>query len=424
MNAQTTLRLCHSGMDSRSLYAFEIFLSRVDHRACQITDEEAADVAFIDIDSDLGTYLLEGHRLLYPARPLIVSAQAPKPLDDPLTVAVTKPVGLAAFSAALEQARRLLPATQPASAAAPIAVAVASAEPEAAAPAVAADTASRAEDIPDEMPIEALFDRNAARRPANADPVVLLRQLEERLSTFYVGSMPDVDLDNPAAHAAIYYAPEHFLQGEIARALAHAREIRRPVRIDDGSGAALFLDPRSGLAYQARSTNALRALAQLPTRGTVTMGRVESRDAPVIGGLVSRPLEALEWDVALWASRGRLPRGTHLDHPVRLRCWPNLTRLAVPPEAMRIAGLWSKGGFSLRDTVHALGVPQRYVFAFYSACHALGLVEQVATPAALAAARMTRPSSDGTQPAPPMRGLFKRILGKLLGARLGEAATG
>ena len=53
-----------------------------------------------------------------------------------------------------------------------------------------------------------------------------------------------------------------------------------------------------------------------------------------------------------------------------------------------------------------------------------GLVEQVATPAALAAARMTRPSSDGTQPAPPMRGLFKRILGKLLGARLGEAATG
>ena len=119
MTAQTTLRLCHSGMDSRSLYAFEIFLSRVGPRTCEITGEEAADVAFIDIDNELGTYLLEGHRLLYPARPLIVSAQAPKPLDDPLTVAVTKPVGLAAFSAALEQARRLLPATQPTSAAAP-----------------------------------------------------------------------------------------------------------------------------------------------------------------------------------------------------------------------------------------------------------------------------------------------------------------
>jgi hypothetical protein len=89
---------------------------------------------------------------------------------------------------------------------------------------------------------------------------------------------------------------------------------------------------------------------------------------------------------------------------------------------MRIAGLWSRGSFSLRDTVRTLDVPQRYVFAFYSACHALGLVEQVATPAALAAARLDADRTPAA--APPMRGLFKRILGKLLGARLGEAATG
>jgi hypothetical protein len=35
--------------------------------ACQISDEESADVAFIDLDNELGPYLLEGHRLLYPA---------------------------------------------------------------------------------------------------------------------------------------------------------------------------------------------------------------------------------------------------------------------------------------------------------------------------------------------------------------------
>ena len=77
MTAQTTLRLCHSGMDSRSLYAFEIFLSRVGPRSCEITGEEAADVAFIDIDNDLGRYLLEGHRLLYPGRPMIVTSSRP-----------------------------------------------------------------------------------------------------------------------------------------------------------------------------------------------------------------------------------------------------------------------------------------------------------------------------------------------------------
>ncbi len=417
MNAQPTLRLCHSGMDSRSLYAFEIFLSRVGPSACQITEEETADAAFIDIDNDLGRYLLEGHRLRFPGRPLIVSAQTPAPHNnDPLTIEVTKPVGLAAFSAALEQVRRLLPAA-PAADAAPLADALADLD---AGPAVDTD------DIPDEMPVDVLFGRGAPR-PA-ADPVSLLRQLEERLSTFYVGSMPDVDLDDEAARAAVFYAPEQFLQGEIARALSHAREIHRPVRIDDASGTALFLDPQGGKAYQLRSNNALRALAQLPTRGTVHMSRLELRDTARLADLEGRPLEALEWDVALWASRGRLPRGTHLDHPVRLHCWPNLTRLAVPPEAMRIAGLWSRGNVSLRDTVRVLGVPQRYVFAFYSACHALGLVELVATPAALAAARLggrLAPTGDpAASTAPPMRGLFKRILGKLLGARLGEAAAG
>lgn len=394
MTAHNTLRLCHSGMDKRSLYAFELFLSRVGPNACQISDEESADVAFIDLDNELGPYLLEGHRLLYPARPLIVSTRRAPTGADPLTLEVAKPVGLSAFSAALEQARLLLPAGA-ATAPAP------SAEPVRPAAPPALDS-----------------------RQPSADPISLLRQIEERLSTFYVGSMPDVDLDDLAARSAIYYTPEHFLQGVIARAITHAREIQRPVRIDDPNGAALYLDPRSGLAYQARSANALRALAQLPTRGTVSLHRVETRDAPALENLAGRPFEALEWDIALWASRGRVPVGTHLDHPVRLLAWPNLTRLAVPPEAMRIAGLWSKGGISLRDTVRLLGVPQRYVFAFYSACLALGHVEQLSTPGAVAVARhnaLAVGTAEAT--APPMRGLFKRILGKLLGARVGEAAA-
>ena len=101
MTAHNTLRLCHTGMDSRSLYAFELFLSRIGPHACQISGEESADVAFIDLDNELGAYLLEGHRLLYPSRPLIVSARRPPMGNDPLTIEVVKPVGLSAFSAAL-----------------------------------------------------------------------------------------------------------------------------------------------------------------------------------------------------------------------------------------------------------------------------------------------------------------------------------
>ncbi len=389
--AATTLRLCHSGMDSRALYAFEIFLSRVGPGACRIAAEDAADVAFIDVDNDLGPYLLAGHRMLYPTRPLIVTTQAPGRQPDPLTVEVTKPVGLAAFSAALEKVRGLLHA--------------AGAE----LPDAADERAGTVDSIPDESALDALRD------PA-PDPVSLLRRIEARLVTLHVGSLPDADLDDPVSRAAIYYAPEHFLQGLVARAIAHAREIGRPVRIDDASGAALVLAPRDGQAWTTRSPNALRALAQLPTRGTLHMAS-QAPDAALPEGASPRQLEGLEWDLALWASRGRLPRGTSLEHPIRLKNWPNLTRLAVPPEAMRIAGLWSRSSLSLRDTVRILGIPQRYVFAFYSACAALGHVEQIAPPATPGGPRLmpTQPAAIPTMPPPP--GRLKRLFGKILGPR-------
>ncbi|MDD2990522.1 MAG: hypothetical protein PHI64_16395 [Zoogloea sp.] len=393
--AATTLRLCHSGMDNRALYAFEIFLSRVGPGACRIAAEDAADVAFIDVDNDLGPYLLAGHRMLYPTRPLIVTTQTPGRQPDPLTVEVTKPVGLAAFSAALEKVRSLLPARLPEGGELPDA---------------ADERAGTVDSIPDESALDAL--RDPAPNPTN-----LLRCIEARMATLHVGSLPDADLDDPVSRATVFYAPEHFLQGLVARAIAHAREIGRPVRIDDADGAALVLDPRAGQAWTARSPNALRALAQLPTRGTLRMAS-QTPDAALPEGAHPRQLEGLEWDLALWASRGRLPRGTSLEHPIRLKSWPNLTRFAAPPEAMRIAGLWSRSSLSLRDTVRSLGVPQRYVFAFYSACSALGHVEQIAPAPGEPRAALAPPAA--VPMAPPSRGRIKRLFGKLLGPRQDE----
>jgi hypothetical protein len=200
----TTLRLCHSGMDNRALYAFEIFLSRVGPGACRIAEEDAADVAFIDVDNDLGPYLLAGHRMLYPHRPLIVTTQAPGQRPDPLTVEITKPVGLAAFSAALEKVRSLLP---PADTATTLGL-----------PDAGDERGGTVDSIPDEIALDTLSG-------AGPDEVALLRRFEARMATLHVGSLPDADLDNPAALAGIYYDPASFLQGLVARAITHAREI-------------------------------------------------------------------------------------------------------------------------------------------------------------------------------------------------------
>ena len=392
------LRLCHSGMDKRALYAFEIFLSRIGPGACRIAAEDAADVAFIDADNDLGPYLLAGHRMLYPTRPLIVTRRAPAAQPDPLTVEITKPVGLAAFSAALDKVRELLPD------------AVHDCAP--ALPDAADEAVGTVDDIPDESALDAL-----------RGPVPLRQRSDERLAILHVGSAPDVDLDDPVARGRIYYTPAHFLQGLVARAIAHAREIGRPVRIDGLHGPALVLDPHEGRAWTAQSPNALRALAQLPTRGTLALAGVDA-EAGLPAEATMRSLESLEWDLALWASRGRLPRGTSLEHPVRLRGWPNLTRLSIPPEALRIAGLWSRSSPSLRETLDSLDIPQRYVFAFYSACAALGHVEQIIEPATSPTGSSHADPAPAPRPsaAPSGRSLFGRLVNRLRGAQLDDIA--
>ena len=82
---------------------------------------------------------------------------------------------------------------------------------------------------------------------------------------------------------------------------------------------------------------------------------------------------ALVWKMALWSARGRVPAGVVLDAPVYLQHLPDLTTLVAPPHALRIAALWLNHPISLLALSERLGLPQRYVFAFYSACAAIGL---------------------------------------------------
>lgn len=85
--------------------------------------------------------------------------------------------------------------------------------------------------------------------------------------------------------------------------------------------------------------------------------------------------EQFIWKVALWTSRGRLPRGTGLNDKVCLKYWPNMTRLIELPDALRIVALWMVQPMTLIHTAEALNIPQRHVYALFTACQSLGLIE-------------------------------------------------
>lgn len=116
--------------------------------------------------------------------------------------------------------------------------------------------------------------------------------------------------------------------------------------------------------------------------------------------------ESLIWRTALWASRGRVPKGTSFTTPVSLRRWPNVTKLMVFPQALRVSALWAKAPYSLVDTAKYLAIPQRNVFAFYSAVHAIGLVSN-------AQGDKSRHIKSTTSTTKGRKGLLSRIINRL-----------
>ena len=138
---------------------------------------------------------------------------------------------------------------------------------------------------------------------------------------------------------------------------------------------AIFLPPGGQPVLSQMNDAYLRTLSVVPIAEpslTVSLLRNDPGYAQD-DTLLTSSREALLWKSTLWASRGRVPIGTRLDIPVYLRYWPNLTRLLLLPHSMRIAALWANQPHSLLATAKTLAIPQRHVFSFYSAAHALGL---------------------------------------------------
>lgn len=224
----------------------------------------------------------------------------------------------------------------------------------------------------------------------------------------FVGTALDIDPQDPRQTAKIYYNPDHYLQGHLQQALNLAVRYNRNVTID-GPWPKLDLFIEQRRIQIAVNERHLRPYCTLPDATLETnLQLFDGEEKPMMNGGQTYPLAAFFWKLALWASRGRLPEGTSLTQPIYLRHWPNFTRLVVTPYALAIAALWAEQPRSLIDTAADLQIPQRYVFAFYSAARSLQLAGE------------TRRAVD-TLIAPPeivqtkQRGLFGRLLDRLRG---------
>jgi len=232
----------------------------------------------------------------------------------------------------------------------------------------------------------------------------------------FCGSNPDIDLSNPDKHQSVFYNTFDFLQARLQWAAKTAKNegvaLQISVKVNNDWKIIVFL-PKSKRVINSLSDFQLRVVCTAPKYCTTVKVRLYSRadsDSLEERAHQNASIENFNpfmWKIALWTARGRLPSGTSLTTPVKLKHWPNLTRLQNIPNIMRIATLLSDQPRPLSLVAKVLNIPQRHVFSFYAAMHSIKLVESV----------HSYPEDTSKVPATKhkQRGLFGRILQRLIG---------
>ena len=175
------------------------------------------------------------------------------------------------------------------------------------------------------------------------------------------------------------YDATAYLQGALTKAYHEAREKKKNIVIEFGSGK-ITVDTKHSIAQMGIGGFQLRELASFPLNmDKINIAIVPRRQARVDteSGKTILSFDALVWKVALFASRGRAPRDTNLNAPLRLKSWPNFTRLVLSPGVLRMAALWAAHPTSILQLSKTLKLSKADVLNFYSALHAIDLIEFV-----------------------------------------------
>ena len=397
-----------AGMEERMLNALDFLLKTKMNGRFVLTEVGQADVLIIDLDSHGGRDRWAEYAETHPTRPKILLSMREVETYG-ATHFVRKPMRphelIAALTAAASEVGQAPAAETPADESTPITTL----EGRAPKPTTTMDAPRQPSTEP---PVrEATRSTPASQRACSIASGNIGLKLAEHDAKTFIGSVPDIDPGDPRQVVQAQFDPSAYLSGRLLETVHRARQANRAARLELEHGTITVM-PSTGQAMIDLQGVQLRSLAGIPLAEKKTKVRLLP-DLEASGTATEErwELEALLWNLALLAARGRVPMGTDLDAEFRLTRWPNLTRLALFPHAVRIAALLAREPLSLVAAAQVLRIPQRFVFAFYTAADAIDLMEHArhASPQGGAA----RQGVNGTAKASSKRGLLLRILSHL-----------
>lgn len=402
-----------SHISERSAAAIETLLRSSTQCQALIVAAHEAEILILDLDAGNPRALWLEFRQRFPTQPVIVLSLAEQHLAE--VVWVKKPVKptllLEAITLVSKQIQRITPI-----------------QPVASTPINQITPVNKAQNKPNKEV------SNLAAEPAVIAPITIsnpaktkskpapqtrdvTQAMDDEINHNTFGNRPDFDPGSKEIPAHVFYDPHVMLQGLLTDTLKVARADGKS-RVIEGVLAVILVipDPPGWVMTQA-STQRIRAISVMHMANMQDTRVRELIEHEHLTLLPKIPLENFLWLISLSAARGRVPLGTDLHAPIKLERWPNFTRLEAIPHAMRISALWLTQAMSLLDTAAHLHIPQRYVFAFYSAANAIGIASIITTSTGSKNLVATHSTSHSGKPvankqdAPKERSSF---LGKLL----------
>lgn len=206
------------------------------------------------------------------------------------------------------------------------------------------------------------------------------KSLDKRLDKGNKSSLADRAI--PQKTDEMCFDVERFLLGFVINAKQTAVQSAKNAVIQCWGDKTVVLEPKQGKIYTNMNDNQIRNMAIAPVDDSlacpVTTEYFETESQQYLDIVNRAEMRALSMEVFMWnlgsmTCRGRIPIETSISERQFLIRWPNITRIKLSNNAMRIIAYWVKQPCGLYDLQQALDVSLQDVFTVFTAAYAAGL---------------------------------------------------
>ena len=175
---------------------------------------------------------------------------------------------------------------------------------------------------------------------------------------------------------------ERFLLGHIMDAISTSIKNQECAVLKCWSDKTILVDYNSNEIVTDVNDNQIRNMAIAPFDDNLSSPikveyldhlSKEYKDFVNMTGMRKISLEVFMWNLGSMTCRGRIPIDASVSERQYLKRWPNITRIKLSDNALRVISYWVKQPCSLVDIQQTLDVPLQDVFTIYTAAFSAGL---------------------------------------------------